>query len=225
MWFIDFKLIKKKKLTPDVFELVFQSVIELDIVPWKFMTFMLPKTWFARAYSVLFKEWKNIYFIIKRLENWRWGSKEICDYEEGKILKWVWPTGHFVDSKKDVSKLFISTGTWMVPLYFMIRNLLENWYNKNLKLVLWNREEKDLYYLDEFRDFKEKYPNFDVEIFLSREQKDWFQKWYVWDFLTSENISKFEEYYICWNPNMVEEVEEKLLNFWIQKENIFREKF
>lgn len=225
MWFIDFKLIKKKKLTSDVFEVIFESEVELYIAPWKFMTFMLPKTWFARAYSVLFKDWKNIYFIIKRLENWRWWSKEICDYEEGTILKWVWPTGHFLDSKKKVNKLFIWTWTGMVPLYFIIKDLLESWFSNNLKLILWNREEKDLYYLDEFRDFKNKYANFDFEIFLSREEKDWFKKWYVWDFLSQENIENFSEFYICWNPNMVDEVEKKLIISWVKDEKIFREKY
>lgn len=225
MWFNNFTLLSKKNLTSDVFELIYEVENDFDIVPWQFCTFMLPKTWFARAYSVLYKEWKKIYFIIKRLENGRWGSKEICDYEVWVVLRWVWPTGHFIDSKKDVSKLYIGTGTGMVPLYFLAKSLLEKWFQKNIKIILWNREEKDLYYIWEFQSMKEQYPNFDFEVYLSREEVIWYNTWYVGDFLTPENREKFSEYYLCWNPNMVDEVEKKLSDGWVEKENIFREKY
>jgi NAD(P)H-flavin reductase len=72
---------------------------------------------------------------------------------------------------------------------------------------------------------KDEFSNFDFHIFLSRENKDGFQNGYVWDFLTPENIEKFQEFYICGNPNMVDEVEKKLKNVWVCDENIFREKY
>lgn len=225
MWFNNFTLLSKKNLTPDVFELVYEVENDFDIIPGQFCTFMLPKTGFARAYSVLYKEWKKIYFIIKRLENGRWGSKEICDYDEWVVLRWVGPTGHFVDSKKAVSKLYIGTGTGMVPLYFLVKSHLENGFAQNLKIILGNRELKDLYYIDEFQKLKNTYSNFDFSVYLSREETAEFQKWYVWDFLTHENIQKFEEYYLCGNPNMVDEVEQKLLWSGVASENIFREKY
>lgn len=225
MGFNNFTLLSKQNLTSDVFLLVYEVLNDFEITPGQFITFMLPKTWFARAYSVLFKDWKKVYFIIKRLENWRWWSIEICDYDVWVVLKWVGPTGHFIDSKKENNKLFIGTWTWMVPLYFMIKALLENGFRKNIKLLLGNREEKDLYFIKEFSEFSQKYSNFDFEVYLSREEKVWFQKWYVGDFLLQENIKKFEEYYICWNPNMVDEVVWKLTSHWVSNDNIFREKY
>jgi len=225
MWFLNFKLINKVNLTNDVFELTFEIDNDFLIIPWKFITFLLPKTWFWRAYSVLDKIWNKIYFIIKRLENGRWWSREICDIEIWTILKWVWPTGNFIDSKNIVNKLFIATWTWVVPLYFMIKNLLENWYKKNLKLILWNRFLEDLYYVDKFSEFKNKYSNFNVEIYLSREEKIWFKKWYVGNFLVKENIKDFSEFYICGNSNMVDEVVNKLKDLWLENENIFHEKY
>lgn len=225
MWFNNFTLISKKNLTSDVFELVYEVENDFDIIAWQFVTFLLPKTGFGRAYSVLYKQGKQISFIIKRLENGRWGSKEICDYEVWNILKGVGPVGHFIDSKKEVSKLYIVTGTGMVPLYFMVRKLLENGFKKNLKIILGNRMQEDLYYIDIFQEFKNKYSNFDFEVFLSREEVIWYNKWYVGDFLTWENISKFEEYYLCGNPNMVDEVVLKLHSQWVSDENIFREKY
>jgi len=225
MWFNNFKLISKENLTQNVFLLIYESENDFSIIPGQFITFILPKTWFARAYSVLFKEWKKCYFIIKRLENGRWWSIEICDYEVGVVLKWIWPTGRFVDSKMQNNKLFIWTGTWMVPLYYMIRNLLENWFWKNIKLILWNRENKDLYYIKEFDEFKKKFHNFDFEIFLSHQNHNIYNNWRVTSFLTKENILKFDEFYLCGNPYMVDDSIKILQGFWINDEKIFREKY
>lgn len=220
-----FTLIEKKYLTSDVFELVYEAEKDFEILPGQFITFLLPKTGFGRAYSVLDTIGKKVYFIIKRLENGRGWSKEICDYEIWITLKWVGPTGHFVDSKKQNNKLYIGTGTGMVPLYFLVKDLLTKWYEKNLKIILGNRNVQDLYYIEKFEALRNQFSNFDFEIFLSREEKDWYQKWYVWDFLTQKNVELFQEFYICGNPNMVDEVEQKLKNAWIGDENIFREKY
>ncbi|MDD5770094.1 MAG: FAD-dependent oxidoreductase, partial [Candidatus Gracilibacteria bacterium] len=184
MGFKNFKLISKKNLTQDVFELVFEVLDDFEIIAGQFITFLLPKTGFGRAYSVLNKDGKNIYFIIKRLENGRGGSREICDIEIGSILRGVGPAGHFINSKKEVSKLYIGTGTGIVPLYFMIKNLLENGFKKDLKIIIGNRVFNDLYYIDELNDLKDKYSNFHFEFFLSREEKFGFNNGYVLDFLS-----------------------------------------
>lgn len=220
-----FTLQEKKYLTQDVFELVYEAENDFEIIPGQFITFLLPKTWFARAYSVLYKDAKKVHFIIKRLEKGRGGSKEICDYEKGIVLRGVGPTGHFIDSKKINNKLYIATWTGIVPLYFLVRDLLSKWFEKSLKIILGNRTQKDLYSIEEFQNLKKQFSNFDFEVFLSREETSSFQKWYVWDFLTQENIQHFEEFYICGNPNMVDEVENKLTEAWVNQENIFREKY
>ena len=48
MWFSNYKLIEKKKLTQDVYEMVFSDWNETTNKPGQFMTFMLPKTKFGR---------------------------------------------------------------------------------------------------------------------------------------------------------------------------------
>jgi ferredoxin-NADP reductase len=50
-----FKLVEKKSLTFDVFELIFKTQENLNSIPGQFITFLLPKTKFARAYSILFQ--------------------------------------------------------------------------------------------------------------------------------------------------------------------------
>lgn len=223
MAFVDFELIKKNKLTQDVFELVFSCKDFKNSLPWQFITFMLPKTRFARAYSILKQDWENFYFLIKRLENWRWWSKEICDIDVWTVLKWTLPIWHFLVQENSKNKLFIWTWTWLVPLYFQIKYLLENNFWWKYKLILWNREERDLYYIDELNSLK--CDNFDFEIYLSQENNNNFKYWRVWAFLTEENIKKFDEFYICWNPYMIDDAVSKLISLWVDKELIFMEKY
>lgn len=45
------------------------------------------------------------------------------------------------------------------------------------------------------------------------------------DWITSENISKYEEFYICGSPAMVKGAREKLEELGIEKEKIFFEQY
>lgn len=216
-----FNLIKKEKLTFDVYKLTFETQEILEIIPWQFITFLLPISWFGRAYSVFNCIENKVEFIIKRLENGRWWSKELCDYDVWKTLKWIWPVGHFILKDNSKNSLFIWTWTWIVPLFFMIDKNLDFEWKKYL--LWWNRNEKDLYLLDELKRFKNKWVW--IDICLSQENNKKYFFWRITEKINLEFIKDFSRFYICWNPNMVNEVVEKLLFLWINKENIFTEKY
>lgn len=48
---------------------------------------------------------------------------------------------------------------------------------------------------------------------------------YVTDWIIPENITSYEEFYLCGSPAMVKNAREKLEAFGISKENIFFEQF
>lgn len=222
-----FTLTEKKALTADVFELHFECSEEFEIKPWQFITFILPKIGW-RAYSILSQEWNKTVLIIKRVweENaWRGWSMMICDTEVWESLNWVWPAGHFVLGELDNNKIFIWTWTGLVPLYNQIISGLERWDTSDFTLIFGVRTVEDLFYLEEFKKIAEKYSNFECNLYLSREDSTGTNKWYVTDFLTSENVSKFEEVYICWAPVMVDSSVEKLEEAWMNQEKIFTEKY
>lgn len=221
----DFLLISKKILTSDVFELCFQSREKLEFLPGQFITFLLPKTWFRRAYSILENDGNIWKFIIKRLENGRWGSKELCDLELGIEIPWIWPVWHFVVSPEKNNKLFIATWTGMVPIFSMIQHLSEKNYSQKIGLLYGNTTQKDFYYKEEFRKLWEKLWSFENIFCLSREDISWFYSWRVTQNLAEDFIKKYDEFYICGNPYMVDEVREKLLFWWVWKEKIFFEKY
>lgn len=233
-----FKLIEKKNLTDNVFEMIFESEYEMVMKPGQFITFLIEKIW-GRAYSILKLEWKIITLIIKKREIsdwWRGWSKLICELNIWESLKWVWPAWHFLLKENQNNKLFIWTGTGLVPLYNMINYELKNNSKTKIKFIFWVRQEEDIFYLDELRKLKLSNPNFDYRIYISR-VKDLYQfkfehseniinSWYTTNYLTKDNIHKYDEVYICWAPTMIESTVEKLqkLNFK-ENENIFYEKY
>lgn len=225
MWLQDYIISNKIQLTHNVFEITFTPPHPISITPGQFFTFFLPGIKSPRSFSVLTKKGEDFVSIIKRLEDGRGGSKEICDYEIGSLVKWIGPVGLFVDSKKENKKLFLWTWTGMVPLYAMIEDHIKREKSQLFSLILWNRTFADSYYLEEFENFTKLNSHFHFELYLSRENKEGFKNWYIKEFLTQENIAKYDEFYICGNPVMVDEVVQILSQFWIWSENIFKEKY
>lgn len=222
-----FTLVEKRELTSDVFELHFECSEEFSIVAGQFITFILPQIWW-RAYSILSQAWPHIVLLIKRVKEeygWRGWSIIICDTEVWDVLQWVWPAWHFVLKEADIPKLFIWTGTWLVPLYNQILTWLERGDFSQYSLVFWVRTKQDMFYIEEIKKIAEKYSNFSYHLYLSREEWDISTKGYVTDFLSLENIGNYNEFYICWAPVMVDSVVEKLDSHWIEEERIFTEKY
>lgn len=222
-----FELIKKINLTDNVYELTFKWENELDMKPGQFVTFLLDKIWW-RAYSVLEKDWRNIVLLIKKweLDEWgRWGSKYICEQEIWTNLRWVWPAWHFVLKENSNNKLFIWTGTWLVPLYNQIIWAIDKELDTRLKLIFWLREIKDIFYTTELNNLKKDNSNFDYEIYLSRAESEWTKKWYVTDYLNKEIVEIYKEFYICWMPSMIDSTIEKLISLWVDETNIYFEKY
>lgn len=222
----NFKLINKKNLTDNIFELIFEAENNFNFKPGQFITFLIPVWW--RAYSILEETWKQLKLIIKKreLNEWgRWWSKYLCELEIWTSVRWVGPAWHFTLKENENNKLFLWTGTWFVPLYNQITYWLKYNLNCNFKLIFWARTNADLFYIDELNNLKKECKNFDFEVYLSREDIIPYKKWYITDFLNYETKNSFSEVYICGTPSMIDSSIEILLEKWFEKENIFTEKY
>ena len=222
----NFKLINKKNLTHNIYELIFESENNFNFKPGQFITFLIPVWW--RAYSILEETWKQLKLIIKKreLNEWgRWWSKYLCELEIWTSVRWVGPAWHFTLKENENNKLFLWTGTWFVPLYNQITYWLKYNLNCNFKLIFWARTNADLFYIDELNNLKKECKNFDFEVYLSREDIIPYKKWYITDFLNYETKNSFSEVYICGTPSMIDSSIEILLEKWFEKENIFTEKY
>lgn len=96
-------------------------------------------------------------------------------------------------------------------MYCQLVGMLEKQIIKtNVAFVFGVREAKDIFYSDEIREIGAKFDNFDYQSYLSRESIDGYQAGYVIDWITPENVSKYQEFYICGSPAMVKSAREKL---------------
>ncbi|NVP17362.1 FAD-dependent oxidoreductase [Candidatus Gracilibacteria bacterium] len=222
----NFKLINKKNLTDNIFELIFEAENNFNFKPGQFITFLIPVG--GRAYSILEETGKQLKLIIKKRElneGGKGGSKYLCELEIGTSVRGVGPAGHFTLKENENNKLFLGTGTGFVPLYNQITYGLKYNLNCNFKLIFGARTNADLFYIDELNNLKKEYNNFDFEVYLSREETITYKKGYITDFLDYETKDTFKEVYICGTPNMIDSSIEILLEKGFEKENIFTEKY
>ena len=221
-----FTITKNDKLTHDVFEIHFKTEEPISMNYGQFVTFILPEIG-GRSYSVLEENGTTIKLIIKKVEledSGRWGSIFICDSKVWDTLQGVGPAGHFVLQKNNKNKLFIGTGTGLVPLYNQAVWAVEEKLECSMKFLFGVRRENDLFYIDELNSLSEN-DNFSYQVYTSREQVWDYEEGYVTKYLSKENVAQFEEFYICWMPAMVDACEEKLKELWISEESIFSEKY
>ncbi|MDD2487349.1 MAG: FAD-dependent oxidoreductase [Candidatus Gracilibacteria bacterium] len=218
------KLLKKEKLTHDVYELVFYCDKNLETLPGQFITFILPSG-LRRAYSISNKDGNNLEFIVKRLEDGRGGSRELCDIEIGTLVESIGPVGHFILRENDNNKLFVGTGTGFAPLYFQVKKALESGLKSKMLFIFGVRGFEDVFYEKQLNFLKNKYTNFDFELFLSREDHTRTSRGYVTDYLKIGNIGDFDEFYICGSTVMVECSKQKIEEAGFKKEQIYFEKY
>ncbi len=220
-----FEIISKKNLNSDIYKITYKLEKKINIKPGQFIIFLIDKIGW-RAYSILdIIDW-NVVLIIKKWEKkngWRWGSKYLCECKIWDKIKWVGPTGNFILQNNNLNKLFLWTGTWFVPLYNQILWNIKNKISNNIKLIFWVRTKKDLFYIKELKELKKQNTNFDFEIYLSSEKTKDFNYWYITQFLTKKNLEEFQEFYICWVPEMINSSTEILKK--LSKKNIYFEKY
>lgn len=226
-----FTLISKKILTHDVFELIYDcpDLLREPPKPGQYVMFQLAPG-LNRSYSIALYEARRFTLIIKRIPDGKW-SPIICDAEVGSVLNGMIPLGHFILQYTPRSKCFIGTGTGFAPLYCQLLGSKSIWIDQSsLAFIFGVRSFIDAFYEDEIQELGKYFENFEYYQYFSRESD--FQKsepkklqGYVTDWITQENISKYEEFYLCGSPAMVKSGREKLEALGIQKENIFWEQF
>jgi len=221
-----FTLTEKKLLVPNVYELTYSTKEPFDAGAGQFVTFLLPAG--GRSYSLLSWSEHSITLTVEAISRERWGrggSIQMCEANIGDTFRGIGPAGHFMTTARENGKMFLGTGTGLVPLYAMIRDLLEHDFLSPIQLVYGHRTKADWYYIDELQELSKQHPNFSLRLFLSREDAFDCEKWYIQNGLTKENIAEYSEFYICGWPKMVDDVKNTLTTFGVEEENIFSEKY
>lgn len=214
-WWYLLKVIKNDMLTGNVLHLVLQWDKHIDCLPWQYAWLVMKDfDWeFTRSFSIVSNKDNNLEFYIKLKHDWRaWKllkNTNIWDYFKISGVYW-----RFVLQETANQKVFIATWTWFAPIISMIS---QNTFSKNNILFFWVAKKQDIFWVD----WLNKFDNLEVNIFFSKEKVEWYNYWRI--NLENINSSQNTEFYICWNPNMVEQNIKLLEKKWYK--NIFYEKF
>ncbi len=160
----------------------------------------------------------------------------------GEEVEVLGPLGRFVvpkdisemekDSLKGERKfLFVGTGSGIVPLRSMILDLLQNREETRPIRLHWGlRFEEDVFWLDNFQRLMEEFPNFVLDLVLSRPKEGWRMCWgHVQDCLRRDVLPNEDmrgwEAYLCGNQEMIEETKKLLVSSGADESSVYFERF
>ena len=170
------RLVRKRRLSPDVCELAFERCdgAPMAFVPGQWVSLLLPlmPSELRRAYSIASPPGATSEFqlAVTRVEGGP-GSCFLHEMQPGTSLSIIGPQGFFTRLPKDENPaLFVGTGTGVTPLRSMLRSALSAGSTTPMRLVFGVRREAEILYRDEFEALASAHPNFRVVFTLSREE-------------------------------------------------------
>ena len=162
-------------------------------------------------------------------------SSYIFDLKPGDKCTISGPYGEFFIQETDAEMVYIGGGAGMAPLRSHIFELLKGRAEKDRKITYWygGRSERELFYVDEFRDLEEQFPNFKFNIALSDPlpgsnwdgPKGFIHQVLLDEYLKDHPAPEDIEYYICGPPMMLQAVLTMLDNLGVEPENIMFDDF
>ncbi len=164
---------------------------------------------FNRSYSIANKidnELTSIELVIALTEGGRSYDK-ITAWKKGSVVKASGPHGRFRLKETDENIVAVATGTGIAPFRSMLPAFAEK-ISKGQKITLIHgaRTFKDAVYAEEFSAFSDLHEGFSYQLCLSKEEKLGCTMGRVQAMLQSPIASPQTTYFLCGNPNMVDEV-------------------
>ncbi len=222
-------LIKKQKLTQDVFLLKFKLKNKLIFQPGQYIIVKINNK--PRAYSIASSKFKSnqLDLIIKIIPNGLASTYFLNLFVNSKI-EFFGPYGQFVLKNNSNKKIFLATGTGIAPFLSMIKSF------ENFSFTLyWGLKKfNDVFLIEEFNALKEKNKNFNFKICLSQELNTNNLNKEIFDFghvdncflkdFKNKNINNFE-FYICGYKEIVISIKNQLIKNNVNNKNIIIEKF
>ncbi len=161
-------------------------------------------------------------------------SSYIFNLKPGDKVTISGPYGEFFIKETPSEMVYIGGGAGMAPLRSHIFELFKE-RQTDRKVTYWygGRSARELFYLDEFDELKEKHDNFDYHIALSDPLPE--DNWtgytgFIHQVLLDEYLSKHPnpedvEYYICGPPMMLSAVRNMLDELGVEPENVMFDDF
>lgn len=219
-------LLKKEKLTSNVFGLHFSKPEGFTYEAGQFVQFLVPdgeKT-APRAYSLCsIPEQEDLQFCVKVLPDGK-ASAMFTSMNEGDMVDIRGPLGHFTPVPDTIGH-YVATGVGMAPVMGLIRHELEYAGNKKQQhLIFGVRFKEDLFWLEKLEALAQAHDNFQYELALSKPEDDWDGlKGRVTEHICTHHDSS--HHYLCGSAAMVKDAKNLLLEAGYPKEQIHFEIF
>jgi len=220
------KIIEKKELTHDVFELILEKPEGFRFKAGQFVTAKIedqnPPCF--RGYSIASSpKNKDIELCIKTIKGGR-GSNWLNSLKKGDELSFIGPNGEFTLQNTNKDNIFVATGTGIAPFKAMIEEHLENYKNK-MHLIWGLRYVENICYKELLEDLAKKHSHFTFDLTLSKPDNSWQGKsGRVTKILQNYDI-KNQEVYICGLKDMITSVEKILKEKGLPINQIHFEKY
>jgi NAD(P)H-flavin reductase len=136
------------------------------------------------------------------------GSSYLFNLKVGDETSFKGPAGSFYLRESVRSPLLVATGTGIAPLRSMLYALLEKHASRPVTLFWGLRNQRDLYYQDEWQTLAAKHPEFRYVVTLSRPQGTWEGRIGRVTTLVEQEIQSVQtvEAYLCGNSGMIKDV-------------------
>ncbi|MDD5043367.1 MAG: FAD-binding oxidoreductase [Patescibacteria group bacterium] len=219
------KITKIEKLAPQVLSLYLQPQEKINFQAGQYILVKIPQHDIYRAYSLFSTPEENqIRLCIQLIPNGK-ASGYFAAIKEGEELEFKGPFGSFI-LEEAPEYIFAATGAGLSPLRCMIKELLQNGSKKPIHLFLGRRYEEDIFLTDELEELKKKYPNFSYTPTLTRPTSAWpGATGRVTEHLAKLKNYKNKKFYICGQPDMVNDCVAILKENGVETKDIHFEKF
>ena len=223
------KIIDKRNLAGPFWLIKLQLDDDFLFQPGQYVSVKVAEDGSRRSYSIASSPDGKTLELLVDVAPMGLGSKFFLATKVGELIEILGPIGIFkVSPPKYGQVLFVATGSGIVPFKPMIKDLLEKQKFGGKVILQWGmRHEKDLFWIEEFKAMREKYPNFIFDVVLSQPEGEWLDcSGHVEDCLTKHNESWAGwESYICGNQKMIMEVGGLVQKMGMKLEDVHFEKF
>ena len=223
------KIVAIKQETHDTKTFTIDLEQPLEFKTGQFIMFSIPDVEVSRAYSVSCPggKKKQVTVTMKIYSDGNFTLKA-DKLKCGDLVGIKGPFGQFIfdhNIKKDV--VLIAAGSGISTLHSILRDIIDNNWEKNVKLIYSVKTIKDIIFYDELKSLNENHNNFNFFITLTDSSDDWSGNFgrLKANILDQEIRNKDCLCFVCGPPDFVKTVVESLKKIGVSKDDIKREMY
>lgn len=193
---------------------------QLEFESGQYVSVGIPEVGSRRPYSIASSpDKKHAFELLLDLAPQGIGTQYLQGMKPGEEMAILAPMGVFTLAKDEQASqekavVFVATGSGIAPIRSMIFDLLQLRQDTREIWLYWGmRYEYDLFWVDEFRQLEQSFPNFHFHVTLSQAGQEWpLCRGRVTDCLRIHQLPVEAGYYLCGNGKMIDEASQFLMN-------------